>query len=61
MTRLLVSLYGNENWAFNDDGLMASRFASINDLPIVETDRKSLVTGRRLMITRIERTGPLVC
>jgi nuclear transport factor 2 (NTF2) superfamily protein len=32
--------YGNENWEFNDDGLMASRFASINDLPIVETDRK---------------------
>jgi len=25
--------YGNENWEFNDDGLMASRFASINDLP----------------------------
>ena len=32
--------YGNENWEFNDDGLMASRFASINDLSIVETDRK---------------------
>jgi nuclear transport factor 2 (NTF2) superfamily protein len=32
--------YGNENWEFNDDGLMASRFASINDLGIVETDRK---------------------
>jgi uncharacterized protein len=25
--------YGNENWEFNDDGLMTSRFASINDLP----------------------------
>jgi uncharacterized protein len=24
--------YGNENWEFNDDGLMALRFASINDL-----------------------------
>ena len=24
--------YGNENWEFNDDGLMASRFASIKDL-----------------------------
>ena len=24
--------YGNENWEFNDNGLMASRFASINDL-----------------------------
>ena len=32
--------YGNENWEFNDDGLMASRFASINDLPISESDRK---------------------
>jgi nuclear transport factor 2 (NTF2) superfamily protein len=26
--------YGNENWEFNDDGLMRLRFASINDLPI---------------------------
>ena len=32
--------YGNENWEFNDDGLLASRFASINDLPISESDRK---------------------
>ena len=32
--------YGNENWEFNDDGLMASRFASINDLPILASDRK---------------------
>jgi len=32
--------YGNENWEFNDDGLMALRFASINDLPILESDRK---------------------
>jgi uncharacterized protein len=32
--------YGNENWEFNDDGLMAQRFASINDLPIQESDRK---------------------
>jgi nuclear transport factor 2 (NTF2) superfamily protein len=32
--------YGNENWEFNDDGLMARRFASINDLPIPESDRK---------------------
>src|SRR5262249_19719940 len=32
--------YGNENWEFNDDGLMAARFASINDLPIPESDRK---------------------
>jgi uncharacterized protein len=32
--------YGNENWEFNDDGLMRLRFASINDLPIKESDRK---------------------
>jgi uncharacterized protein len=32
--------YGNENWEFNEDGLMAKRFASINDLPIKESDRK---------------------
>lgn len=32
--------YGNENWAFNDDGLMQHRFASINDLAITEEDRK---------------------
>ena len=32
--------YGNENWEFNGDGLMQSRFASINDLPIKESDRK---------------------
>jgi len=32
--------YGNENWAFDDNGLMARRFASINDLPIKTEDRK---------------------
>jgi uncharacterized protein len=32
--------YGNENWEFNEDGLMAKRFACINDLPIRESDRK---------------------
>jgi nuclear transport factor 2 (NTF2) superfamily protein/pimeloyl-ACP methyl ester carboxylesterase len=32
--------YGNENWEFHDDGLMASRFASINDVLILESDRK---------------------
>ena len=32
--------YGNENWAFDDHGLMQRRFASINDLPIKESDRK---------------------
>ena len=32
--------YGNENWEFDENGLMKKRFASINDLPINETDRK---------------------
>jgi nuclear transport factor 2 (NTF2) superfamily protein len=32
--------YGNENWEFNSDGLMASRFSSINDLVILASDRK---------------------
>jgi nuclear transport factor 2 (NTF2) superfamily protein len=32
--------YGNENWEFDDDGLMRARFASINDLPILESERK---------------------
>ena len=32
--------YGNENWEFNSDGLMQKRYASINDLPIRESDRK---------------------
>ena len=32
--------YGNENWEFDADGLMATRIASINDLPIDEADRK---------------------
>jgi nuclear transport factor 2 (NTF2) superfamily protein len=32
--------YGNENWEFADNGLMARRFASINDLPIAAADRK---------------------
>lgn len=32
--------YGNENWEFDENGLMHKRFASINDLPIDESDRK---------------------
>lgn len=32
--------YGNENCEFDADGLMQNRFASINDLPIAEVDRK---------------------
>jgi nuclear transport factor 2 (NTF2) superfamily protein len=32
--------YGNENWEFDENGLMQKRFASINDLPIQESDRR---------------------
>ena len=32
--------YGNENWEFNEQGFMQLRIASINDLPIRESDRK---------------------
>ncbi len=32
--------YGNENWEFNENGLMRRRFASINDLPIEPSERK---------------------
>ena len=31
--------YGNENWEFDDYGLMKKRYASINDLPIAEAGR----------------------
>lgn len=40
--------YGNENWEFNPQGFMAYRFASINDLPIKEVERKfHWALGRR--------------
>lgn len=40
--------YGNENWEFDSNGLMKTRHASINDLPINESDRKLLwPLGRR--------------
>lgn len=32
--------YGNENWEFNEDGLMAKRYASINDVAITEAERR---------------------
>jgi nuclear transport factor 2 (NTF2) superfamily protein len=32
--------YGNENWEFEADGLMRLRLASINDLPVRDSDRK---------------------
>ena len=32
--------YGNENWEFDENGLMARRYASINDLAIEESERR---------------------
>ncbi|KIQ33964.1 histidine kinase [Variovorax paradoxus] len=32
--------HGNENWEFNEQGLMQKRYASINDQPIAESERK---------------------
>ena len=32
--------YGNENWEFDEQGLMRWRIASINDLPIKDSERK---------------------
>ena len=32
--------YGNENWEFDENGLMKKRYASINDIAIKESDRK---------------------
>ena len=32
--------YGNENWEFDESGLMRRRIASINDLPIADAERK---------------------
>ena len=37
-----IRSYGNENWEFDENGLMHRRIASINDLPIKQSDRKFL-------------------
>lgn len=37
--------YGNENWEFAENGLMQKRFASINDVPIKENERRILLGG----------------
>lgn len=34
--------HGNENWEFDERGLMRRREASINDVPILESERKFL-------------------
>ncbi len=40
--------YGNENWEFDENGLMKCRYASINDLPIKASERKfNWPQGRR--------------
>lgn len=40
--------YGNENWEYDEQGYMYARHASINELPILEADRKFHWTlGRR--------------
>lgn len=40
--------YGNENWEFDDNGLMRCRYASVNEHPIAESDREFLwPLGRR--------------
>ena len=38
--------YGNENWEFDENGLMQARHASINDLEINESERKFLWEGK---------------
>lgn len=42
VTRQWFRAYGNENWEFDEDGLMSRREASINDIAIEESDRKFL-------------------
>lgn len=39
--------YGNENWEFDKHGLMQTRYACINDLPISESERLFCSTGPR--------------
>lgn len=38
--------YGNENWEFDENGLMRKRYASINDVPIKEGERRIRAGGR---------------
>jgi len=40
MNGMTKQAYGNENWEFDEHGLMKRRLASINDLPIKESERK---------------------
>lgn len=38
--------YGNEMWEFDEEGLMTRRYASINDVPIQETERTVFAPDR---------------
>jgi len=40
--------YGNELWEFDEEGLMKRRFASINDLPIKESERRLLTKDAKI-------------
>ena len=52
--------YGNENWEFDEHGLMRRRIASINDLPIAPAERKfHWPLGRRPDDHPRERYGPM--
>jgi len=39
-TGLWFRSYGNDLWEFDENGYMTKRFASINDLPIEQSERK---------------------
>jgi nuclear transport factor 2 (NTF2) superfamily protein len=51
--------YGNENWEFDENGLMVRRFACINDLPIKESERKYIgrLGGVRTTIRGLSELG----
>ena len=55
--------YGNELWEFDDRGLMRRREASINDRPILESDRKFFwpapAPGRRTIRESIDHPRPI--
>jgi nuclear transport factor 2 (NTF2) superfamily protein len=48
--------YGNENWEFDADGLMRRREASINDVPIDESERRIFGPRRTLSSTTGSRS-----
>jgi len=50
-----IRSYGNENWEFDSDGLMLRRYASINDVPISESER--LFHWERLHPRPVEHPG----